>query len=179
MVKKALAFVLFLGISFSLSAEEQSSLVRFKGGTGVIPVSGPAGVQNANLTFPDVSRNVVRGVNPPGQLWTIADLMADVKADGSIKIRGKGLLLSGGNNIGTNANQSVLATLICEAAAPFTLRNTSPAGVPLAPNGNFRIDDVLQPAPPSDCASPVLLIRNLSGVWFAAGIRKQEDDEDD
>ena len=92
-----------------------------------------------------------------------------MKADGSIKVRGRGLLLAGGNNIGTNAGQSVRATLICEATAPFTLHNTDPV-VALEPNGDFRIDDVLNPAPPAVCASPVLLIRNPAGSWFAAGI---------
>jgi hypothetical protein len=50
--------------------------------------------------------------------------------------------------------------------------------VPLELNGDFRIDDVLNPAPPADCASPVLLIRNPGGAWFAAGILKRENDDD-
>jgi len=66
------------------------------------------------------------------------------------------------------ANASVFATLICEAALPFTQHNT--ASVALAPNGDFIINDTLNPAP-DECASPVLLIRSSgSGVWFAAGI---------
>jgi hypothetical protein len=68
----------------------------------------------------------------------------------------------------------VFATLICEAAAPFTLRNTDTAGVALEPNGDFRIDGVLSPAPVG-CASPVLLIRNTGGAWFAAGIVDDDD----
>jgi hypothetical protein len=51
--------------------------------------------------------------------------------DGHIRVNGKGLLLAGGNAIGGMANQSVFATLICEAAAPFTLHNTTVTGVPL------------------------------------------------
>jgi hypothetical protein len=179
MVKKALAFVLFLGILYPLSAAAQDSLVQFKGGIGVIPVSSgvvPAGQQP--LTAEAVNRNFVRGVPPPGQIWTIADLRADVKTGGSITVKGRGLLLAGGNGIGGNANARVFATLICEAAAPFTLRNTTLTGVPLEPNGDFRIDDTLDPAP-FDCASPVLLIRNAAnGTWFAAGIPKRENDDD-
>jgi hypothetical protein len=129
------------------------------------------------LTVESVNRNIVRGVQPPGQIWVIADLRADVKADGSIKVKGRGLLLGGGNGIGGNAGQSVRATLICEAAAPFTLHDTDPV-VPLEANGDFRIDGALNPAPPAVCASPVLLIRNPAGAWFAAGILKQEHDDD-
>src|SRR5262252_10378550 len=101
--------VLWLGlVPFASMADD--SLVKFKGGIGVIPVS--SGVGQA-ATAEVVNRNIVRGVQPPGQIWVIADLSADVKTDGSIKVRGKGLLLGGGNNIGGNANQSVFATLIC------------------------------------------------------------------
>jgi len=174
MLKKSAAWVLFLGVVTPLSALADDSLVKFKGGIGVIPVSSGVG---AAATAEVVNRNIVRGVQPPGQIWRIADLVADVKADGSIKVRGRGLLLAGGNGIGGNANQSVFATLICEAAAPFVLHSTNPTGVPLAPNGDFRIDDVLDTPPPNPCASPVLLIRNLGGAWFAAGIPDLQGDD--
>ena len=157
-----------------LSVSADDSLVKFEGGIGVHPVSNVAGTMNADGTFPNVTRNIVRGVNPAGQIWVIADLKANVKADGSITVDGRGLLLAGGNGIGGNANASVFATLICETAA-FVERNTDAAGVPLAPNGDFRIDDVLSPAP-QGCASPVLLIRNaVNRTWFAAGIPKIQD----
>ena len=80
-----------------------------------------------------------------------------------------------GNNIGFNANQRVFATLICSATAPFTQFSTPSTGVALEPNGDFRIDDTLSPTPPAVCASPVLLIRNAAGAWFAAGILKLKD----
>ena len=178
MLKNMSACVLFLVIVTPLSAVADDSLVKFKGGIGVIPVS--AGVAVAPTlataqTVESVNRNIVRGVQPPGQLWRIADLRADVKADGSIKVRGRGLLLAGGNGIGGNAGQSVRATLICEVANPI-LHDTNL--VPLELNGDFRIDDVLNPAPPAVCTSPVLLIRNPAGSWFAAGIVKRENDDD-
>lgn len=169
--------LLCLGVVFPLASLADDSLAKFKGGIGVIPVSSgvvPAGQQP--LTAEVVNRNFVRGVPPPGQIWVIADLRANVKTDGSIKVRGKGLLLGGGNGIGGNANQSVRATLICEAAAPFALHDTGL--VPLEPNGDFRIDDRLGTMPPNPCASPVLLIRNPAGAWFAAGIPKVEHDDD-
>ena len=162
------------------SAVADTTLAKFTGGIGVIPVSSGVAIPPTlptAATVESVNRNIVRTVQPPGQIWVIADLRADVKTDGRIKVRGRGLLLGGGNNIGTNAGQSVFATLICEAAAPFTLRNTATSGVPLDANGDFRIDDVLAPTP-GDCASPVLLIRNLGGAWFAAGIVNRRNDDD-
>jgi hypothetical protein len=171
MVKRAAVILFSLGIVGHVGASGRDSLVKFDGGIGVIPVSNV--VVNAGVVT--VTRNIVRGVNPPGQIWRIGDLRADVDTDGRIKVRGRGLLLGGGNSIGGNANQSVMATLICEATNPI-LRNTAAACVPLEPNGDFRIDDTLDPAP-TECASPVLLIRSTGGSWFAAGILKLGDDD--
>jgi hypothetical protein len=168
LIKTVVAILLTVGIVGQVSARERDLLARFEGGIGVIPVSGGAGPVNADGTFPNVRLNVVRGVSP-GSPWRIADLRAEISTDGRILVRGRGLLLASGNSIGTNANQSVFATLICEAAAPFVERNTTVTGVPLAPNGDFRIDDTLSSVP-TECASPVLLIRNTGGVWFAAGL---------
>ncbi|HMF96962.1 MAG TPA: hypothetical protein VKE96_21835 [Vicinamibacterales bacterium] len=169
MKKTALACVLSVILASPLAAEDHS-LVRFDGGIGVIPVSNVT-VTNGVTT---VSRNVVRGINSPGQIWVIDRLKADVDTDGHIRVKGRGLLLGGGNNIGLNGNQSVLATLICDAAGTQLFTTTTP--VPLAANGDFDIDDTLTPVPAS-CASPVLLIRNGTGaVWFAAGILKLNDD---
>jgi hypothetical protein len=170
-MKKALVLLPFLVALFPLSAVADDTLVRFRGGIGVLPVA--SGVGQA-ATAEVVNRNIVRGVQPAGQIWVISALRADVKVDGRIDVDGRGLLLGGGNQIGFNANASVFATLICEAAAPFTEHSTNGAGVALEPNGDFRINDVLVPAPPADCASPVLLIRNSepNPAWFAAGIPK-------
>jgi hypothetical protein len=160
--------IVLIGGFFALSlAADNNTLVRFKGGIGVIPVSSGVGM---NPTAEVVNRNIVRGVQPAGQIWVIEDLDAHVKTNGDIEVKGKGLILGGGNNAGRATGQSVLATLICEAAAPFTERSTNPTGVQLEANGDFRIDDVLTPIA-TDCASPMLLIRNADGrAWFAAGI---------
>src|SRR5258705_13232663 len=134
--------------------KDRDPLVKFQGGIGVPPVA--AGVGQA-ATAAVVTRNIVRGVQPAGQIWVIADLQADVKVGGRIQADGKGLLLGGGDQIGFNGNASVFATLICEAVAPFD-EHSNVAGVLLEPNGDFRIDDVLVPPPPAHYATPVLLI---------------------
>ena len=93
-------------------------------------------------------------------------------------------MFAGGDTIGTAIGTSasggvavinVFATLVCENTAPFTERNTNLKGVPLAANGDFKIDDVLSPPPPapSSCGTPALLIRNAGNRnFFAAGIQK-------
>lgn len=174
MVKVVTAFLLALGIVGGASAHEREFLARFDGGIGVIPAQSGAGPANPDGTLPNVKLNVVRGVPPGAGPWRIADLRADIYADGRIRVRGRGLLLASTNSIGQNANQSVFATLICEAAAPFVEHSTT-STVPLDPDGDFRINDTLNSVP-SECPSPVLLIRNAGGVWFAAGIPRLGDD---
>jgi hypothetical protein len=177
-VRPLVAFLLCIKLVAPLAAASNDRLVRFDGGIGVIPVANAAGVANADGTFPNVTLNTVRGVLPAGQIWVIAALKADVSTDGRIRVRGRGLLLGGGNAIGFNGNASVFATLICEPTAPFTQHNTALTGVPLEANGDFRIDDVLT-SPPQECASPVLLIRTTGGTqpWFAAGIIANDENK--
>ena len=165
-----------------LSAVANELLVKFDGGIGAIPVSQGEGTA---ATATVVDRNIVRGVQAPGQPWVIADFKAEVMVNGRIRADGRGLVFAGGNTIGTalvvtptggTAGLKVFATLICENVPTFVQRNTNLAGVPLAANGDFKIDDMLSPPPlpRSSCATPVLLIRSTAGnlTWFAAGIQK-------
>ena len=64
----------FSGNDLLISAAD--SLAKFRGGIGVIPVTSGRGDGGAALpptqTFaPEVNRNFVRGVSPPGQIWVI------------------------------------------------------------------------------------------------------------
>jgi hypothetical protein len=158
MTKHIIAVALALGLSLPAAADDR--LVRFEGGIGVIPTGS--------------ANNTVRGVPPAGQIWVISRLSADVRTDGKISVDGRGLLLGGGSNIGTNANQSVRARLFCGAGNGEAFDSGL---VPLEANGDFRIEDELRSTttmatPPSPCDRPVLLILNPAGSWFAAGIPK-------
>ena len=81
------------------SALADNTLAKFKGGIGVIPVSSGVGMAP---TAAVVNRNIVRGVQPAGQPWVIRDLDATVKTDGSIGVKGRGMLLAGGDSIGSS-----------------------------------------------------------------------------
>jgi len=189
-MKKALACAMLLGGVWSLPAAADW---QFNGGIGVHPISTITGcpATTACLTDPDsdtttpsptsstVSFNIVRGVHPAGQIWVINNLAATVQSNGKITVNGIGLILAGGNNLGRAPTPalSVIATLICEAAAPFTEHTSSLTGVLLSPTGDFQINDTLSPLPPATCPSPMLLIRNAATAvggfpnpWFAGGI---------
>jgi hypothetical protein len=159
---------LFLAALVVPASQADDLLLRFNGGIAVDPVSG--------ISAGAPVLNVVRGTSPGGVNWVIAKLNANIDVSGRIKVRGRGLLLAGGNGIGTNGAQSVHAILFCGPAATPTTHSTPAAGVPIAANGDFDIDDTLSPAPPNPCDTPVLLIANPAPRWFAAGILANDDD---
>jgi hypothetical protein len=152
-VYKAVFVGLFsVALSFPLAANAQDSVIRFEGGIGSQPLRADALVNDVN------------GVPPGGRPWVISRLIAEVIGR-RIIVEGRGLLIAGGGNVGTGAGQSVRARLFCGGVP-----RDSAALVPLAANGDFRIDSLLSPAPPRPCANPVLLIVSGGGNWFAAGI---------
>jgi hypothetical protein len=150
-------------------ADHDDTLVRFEGGIGVDPVSG---ISSSNAPTP----NTVRGVSPGGAPWHIRDLSAEVSVSGHIVITGRGLVLAGGNNIGSSLGLSVHADLFCGAGSTTPIDTTS---VTLNVNGDFHIDEHLPSAPPNPCVAPVLLIATAdpNGRWLAAGIPRVDLDE--
>jgi hypothetical protein len=153
--------VMVVVLAAALPLWAADGLVKFEGGIGVIPVSrvDPAtGLGTAN---------VVRGTNPGGQPWVIERLRASFSGDGRVDVDGRGLLLAGGNGIGSNGGQMVRAKLFCGTDS-FTSDL-----VPLSEEGDFRIDGFLNASPPTPCDNPALLIVSGGGSWFAAGIPRR------
>jgi hypothetical protein len=138
--KTVFACVFSVALSLPLAANAQDSLARFDGGIGSQPLRAGGLV------------NDVFGVPPGGQPWVISRLIADVTGR-RIVVDGRGLILAGGNSIGTGGGQSVRARLFCGGVP-----HDSSALVPLEANGDFRIGSTLSPTPPRPCADPVLLI---------------------
>ena len=168
MHKIALILIMSLLLPWSAMAKGPKArpVITFETIAGVLPVLSGVGTANSAT---DVNRNIVRGIQPAGLPWDVESLRADVMSTGMITLKVEGLLLEGGDGIGTNGNQKVFATLSCGAAAPFTLHSTAAAGVAVGLEGDFRITDALVPVPPATCVSPLLLIRNVQGDWVAAG----------
>jgi len=163
-MKRTLSGLALAAASLLAHASSDDTLVQFNRGIGVDPV---AGIANGAPVL-----NTVLGVPPGGRPWVIRKLSATVSTLGTISARGSGLLLAGGDGIGTRATiTQVIATLFC-AGVPFT---SVPGDLDTA--GNFRIQGALSPMPPNPCSAPVLLIRNAAGnnAWFAAGIVGDDD----
>ena len=116
------------GIAIAQNNTDNDTSLKFKGGIGVIPVTGVAANGAATL-------NIVRGVSP-GRPWRIAELEAEVVRwayQGYGTRPAPGIRQWHRNQRG----QSVHATLFCGAAATATAHNSNPAGVALEADGDF------------------------------------------
>ncbi len=150
----------FFGVLMLAPSVRAGTLVEFKGGIGVIPVV-------------TAGANTVHLVPPAGNPWVIGKFEAKVKENGEIRAEGKGLVLAGGNSIGTPNNVTTVAvSLFCGSDVAH-----NSGAHPLAADGDFKFSDTLSPAPPDPCTNPVLLIRanGSGGPWLAAGIPDLED----
>ncbi len=173
MVQKTMVLlVLASGLSAFTSAalaDDNNVLVKFDGGVGSQPFASGAG----GVPIP----NDVKGVPPGGRPWPIGDLKATVRLDGTLSVKGKGMILGGGGNVGRPAiPRQVAATLFCGDVA----MTSAPTDLDAA--GNFTISGALSAVPPNPCTAPILLIRNYAGgapgPWFAAGIPKVGERDD-
>jgi hypothetical protein len=179
MMKQALAYTMFFGMVFSLPAAADDASLQFNHGIGVDPVTCPAPTTPTPCAGTGtVVLNVVRGAQPGGQIWAINKLKAQVSANGSIQVSGKGLVLGGGNNAGqAPAGLMVFATLSCLSSGTFALSSTNLKGVAVSPTGDFQINDTLSSPPPVTCPNPLLLIQSATNLhWFALGVVGSDDD---
>jgi len=167
-----MAAVVPIGLSAS---DDDPVIVKFDGGIGVDPVGGSTPLTLAGISFRGATVNTVRGIAPGGVPWTIRNLKATVEAGGELDLKGRGLVLAGGNSIGTSDGVTVVrAMLFCGGTTAFTSPNAT-----LDPDGDFEIDGFLSPTPPNPCIGPTLLIVTgatpATTVWLAAGIPDNDD----
>jgi hypothetical protein len=174
MMKKTLVIFalasVFSTLTLAAHDDDSNALVKFEGGVGSQPFASGAG----GVPIP----NDVKGIPPGGRPWPIGALKAVINVDGSLSVKGKGMILGGGANVGRPAiPRQVVATLFCGDIA----LNSAPTDLDAA--GNFSISGALSAVPPNPCTAPILLIRNYAnnaaGPWFAAGIPKVSARDDD
>jgi hypothetical protein len=154
--------------AYAAPADASDTLARFDAGFGSHPlIAGGA-------------PNTARGVAPGGIPWAIERLRARVRENGSITVRGEGLVLAGGDSVGTRGTVThVLATFFCQ---PGNVGSDSPPAE-ISLGGNFEIRGQLNPPPVGPCSAPALLIRRSTpagapGPWFAGGTLSDRGDDD-
>ncbi len=189
-IKNFLAVAALLAAGTAVAGDDPTVTFRFTGATGDQPFRSQGGVPVLN---------VVAGVNPGGTPWDMTRFEAVIKSNGEIKAEGRGVLLLGGDGIGTRAGpRQVILSLFCRGpftapavAGPVVQNAFNSPTVVLSVDGDFSVrgllTDATGAAPPLDCGNdldnrPVLLVRAVTpanaetgapaipGAWFAAGI---------
>jgi hypothetical protein len=116
--------------------------------------------------------NVVAGVTGGGQPWSTERGSASVNlARGEISFRVEGLVLAGGNSIGTRAAiDQVKGTLVCNAEGPGAAVLVDTPLVPLSAQGDAHFNGSVG-ALPQACFQPdiAFLIRIAADRWIANG----------
>lgn len=186
----AIAGLMIAGSAFAHGNGQSNVLVSFDGSIGVQPFRSAAGVP---------ALNTVAGVPPGGIPWGMTSFQATIRVTGEIRARGTGVLLLGGDNIGTRGGpRQVILSLFCRnepvpPAVAGSLQTTPFNSEPinLDPDGDFfvrgKLMDDTGATPPLNCGDavdnrPVLLVRAVTpanpstgapatpSAWFAAGV---------
>ncbi|HXD20537.1 MAG TPA: hypothetical protein VN654_26155 [Vicinamibacterales bacterium] len=117
--------------------------------------------------------NPIRGVNGGGIPWRVAAAKGELRTDGRIRVRVRGLVLAEGARAGTNPITEFKAIVSCltpavdgTGALVASTVNRSTNTFPASPEGDSEIEDVVSlPAP---CIAPIVFVTSPTGSWFAA-----------
>lgn len=127
----------------------------------------------AGVTGPFVgSTNPIRGVPGGGLPWQIDLGRGELRADGSLEVEVRGLVLFDGPPVplalrGVNpiANfRAIVSCLTISAGAPATV-NVATDLFPATPTGDADIEATV--SLPSPCFAPIVFVTSPGGAWFA------------
>jgi hypothetical protein len=98
------------------------------------------------------------GVKPGGAPWVIRRGDAEVRRDGRVEVRVRGLVIPTAPQNGTNPLPGIAATVFCGGTAVGTTET-----VPFSPAGDARIKDRIA-ALPRPCLAPAVLLNPQIGA---------------
>ena len=157
--------IVAIGLSVSLlgtvSAFADDPTVRWKDVVGIVQAGNLVGTGSGQVTG-------------GGQPWTTSGGVADVNlSTGHLHFVVKGLVLAGGNSIGTTGPVArVKGTLVCDTNGSAGGGNSALVDgdlVDLTPQGDAEFNGFV--TLPAACSEPdiAFVIRAASGVWIANG----------
>lgn len=157
---KVLSLVLCLSMALPVTAATEDKILEFDTMVGVVrPFTG--------------ATNAIRGVPGGGIPWAIAAARGELRTDGRIEVRVRGLVLAEGARAGTNPAAEFRAIVSCLTPMMDTggtlvaaIVNVATRTFPATPTGDSEIEDVVQL--PSPCIAPIIFVTNANGSWFSA-----------
>jgi hypothetical protein len=122
------------------------------------------------------SANAIRGINGGGFPWVIASANGELKANGKIEIKVKGLVIDPNDPAaitagvaGKNPSPSFIAIVSClskDASGAATTVNVRTNAFPATTTGDSKIEDTV--SLPQPCIAPIVFVASPGGAWFAA-----------
>jgi len=159
-VNTALALLLLAAAPTAARGDDSDKILEFETMVGVArPFVGAA--------------NPVRGVGGGGLPWAIGRGKGEVRADGRIEVKVRGLVLADDPAVPaaarlTNPSPTFRAVVSCittdAAGAPAEV-NVATGPFPATPQGDSEIEAALEL--PRPCLAPVLFVTNAALRWFA------------
>ena len=145
----ALALLLACG---SASAQSDKVVIDFR---SMAPVSGP---------FVGAT-NPIRGLGGGGIPWRIDEGRGELRRDGRLDIRVRGLVLATTLANPVAAFRGVVSCQVIAADGTPGFLNVSTADFPATPQGDADIEAMLEL--PGQCFAPIVFVTNSAGRWFA------------
>lgn len=119
------------------------------------------------------SANAVRDVNGGGLPWVIRVGKGEVKADGRIELKVRGLVLADDPAVPPARRlvnpipnfRAVVSCLTVDAAGLAATVNVTTGDFPATTGGDSEIEAALEL--PSPCLAPIVFVTSPGGAWFA------------
>jgi hypothetical protein len=151
-MKSIIAAAILLGVCASASAQADKVVLEFGTMAGV---SGPY-VGNANP---------IRGIGGGGIPWILEEARGELRRDGRLEIRVRGLVLATTLANPAPAFRGVVSCQIIDGAGAPSHVNVSTDDFPASSAGDSDIEANL--ALPGNCFAPIIFVTNSAGRWFA------------
>jgi hypothetical protein len=116
--------------------------------------------------------NAIRGVPGGGRPWVIKFAEGELKANGDLEIKIRGLVIDPNEPVataGTNPAGDFKAIVSClskDANGNAVISNVQTSTFPTDTGGNTDIEATL--ALPQPCIAPIIFVTSGGGSWFAA-----------
>ncbi|HST90174.1 MAG TPA: hypothetical protein VLJ14_17500 [Ktedonobacterales bacterium] len=136
--------------------DDDATILKF---TTMAPVTGPF-VGKANP---------IRGINGGGIPWKLTSAKGELKANGELEVRVRGLVLAAGPLAGTNPIANFVAIVSClsvDSMGNMITVNTATAPFPATTTGDSEIEATV--SLPSPCIAVLVFVGPNPNTWFAA-----------
>ncbi|HEX6266687.1 MAG TPA: hypothetical protein VFZ81_07295 [Burkholderiales bacterium] len=155
-MKKALITAAVLtALTASARAQAKDTVLEFNTMAGVSgPFVGPA--------------NPIRGLGGGGIPWRLQAAKGELRQDGRLEVRVRGLVLAAGPNEGTNPVANFRAVVSCRVIDGMNnpaILNLTTGDFPANSLGDSDIEATLEL--PNQCFAPIIFVTNPQGRWFS------------